>query len=370
MLVAQTVPAGRFIHVGVGYAYGLVIFATAIDRIDDLPNIALLCLTSALGSVGAIVATLVRRVPASSWYAVLIVTTVPFVVGVISVISPDRDAWRALSTGAMFLLALTLLLTRRPGLNRVLRAFAAGLLVPTLAVVVVTLASALLDDSGSPVALPVIAAIVAIVLPSGALIRAGLARNGLPERDASLARLFIEGSALLTGAIAVALALVLPAAGRGTAFLVLVILGLGAAAMSLWGQRRYGWWVAFASFTGALWCVWSLAGVTVIEPYLLPPAISAAIIGAIVTARGGRGVPLYATSLCSSTTSGPGWFLRNPAISKPPRGSDRAVPRLSAFQYSHRTGAQHVCTTNRSNRRSPRDPPAGGKPGGLRPTSR
>jgi hypothetical protein len=143
----------------------------------------------------------------------------------------------------------------------------------------------------------VIAVIVAGVLPSTGLIRSALVAHGLPERDASLSRVFIEGSALLTGVIAVILALVLPAAGFFTGFVVLLVIGLGATATAIWGDRRYGWWVAFASYTGALWCIWALQHVTQIEPYLLPPALALAIIGVIVTARGGRGLPLYGTGL-------------------------------------------------------------------------
>ncbi|MGE3194567.1 MAG: SCO7613 C-terminal domain-containing membrane protein [Microbacteriaceae bacterium] len=295
--VAATVrTADHPVHVGVGYAYALVLVARALDLTDALSTVAVFSITTAVGAVGAIAATLIRRLRAPAWYAVLIVTAVPFLIGV-GVVVVDRSGWAALSSGLIFCLALTLLLTRRPGLNIVLRAISAGLLVPTLAVVVTNLAAQFLETSGSPVALPVIAVIVAGVLPSTALIRAGLVRHGLSEREASVARIWIEATALLTGAIAVVLALVRQAAGLDTSFIVLVVLGIGAAAAAIWGRRRYGWWVAFASFTGALWCIWAQQGVTLIEPYLLPPAIALAIIGVIVTARGGNGVPLYATGL-------------------------------------------------------------------------
>jgi hypothetical protein len=298
--VALTVRAADHpIHVGAGYAYALLIFARGLDLTNEFSTTALFSLTTAVGAAGAIAATLVRKVRAPAWYAVLVVTTVPFLIGV-AIVVVDRSGWAALASGVMFALALTLMLTRRPGLNIGLRAVSAGLLVPTLAVVVTNLAAQFLEASGSPVALPVIAVIVAGVLPSTALIRAGLVRHGLPEREASVARIWIEGSALLTGAIAVVLALVRQAAGLDTSFLVLVILGLGATAAAVWGKRRYGWWVAFGSFTGALWCIWALQGVTLIEPYLLPPAIALAVIGVIVTARGARGVPLYATGLAVS----------------------------------------------------------------------
>lgn len=291
--------ANHPIHVGAGYAYALLIFAHALDLTDQFTTTALLSITTAVGAVVAIVATLVPRVRAPAWYAVLIVTAVPFLIGV-GIVVGDRSGWAALASGLILLLALTLMLTRRPGLGIPLRAVASGLLVPTMAVVVTNLAAEYLPQSGSPIALPVIAVIVAGVLPSTGLIRSALERHGLPEREAAVARVWIEGSALLTGALAVLLALVRQAAGLDISFIVLVVLGLGALATAIWGGRRYAWWVAFGSFTGALWCIWALQGVTTVEPYLLPPALALALIGVIVTARGARGIPLYAVGLSAA----------------------------------------------------------------------
>ena len=294
--VALAVPREvRFLHVGAGYAYALVVFAQALGLVG-LSTIALLCLTTSLASIGAIGATFLRRLRPLDWYAVLTVTSVPFLIGVAQVVF-ERSGWTALSTGLIFLLGLTLLVSRRPGLGAGLRAIAAGILVPSLAVVVVCLGAYLLVDSASPVTLPVIAAIVALVLPSTALIRSALVRHGIGETDARVARIAIEATSLLTGAIAVVLALLRVAAGLPTTFLVLVVLGIGAAATSFWTKRRYGWWVAGAALTGALWCQLALAGITAFEPYLLPPSLGAAIIGAILTARGVRAVPLYAAGL-------------------------------------------------------------------------
>lgn len=296
VLIAKTVPPrARFVYVAVGYAYALVVFATALDRLG-VGAIALLCLTSGLGSAGAIVATFLRRVRPPAWYAVLAVTTVPFLIGVAQVVF-ERSGWTALSTGMMFLLALTLLITRRRRLALVLRAAAAALLVPSLAVVIVCLGAQILTGSASPATLPVIAALVALVLPSTLLISSALERHGIGARAASVARVAIEGSALLTGALAVALALVRDAAGLPTSFVVLLILGIGGVITAVGAERRYGWWVAGAAFTGALWCAWAIAGVDVLEPYLLPPALCAALVGAVITARGARGLPLYASGL-------------------------------------------------------------------------
>lgn len=295
-VIARTVSTPiRFLHVGAGYAYALFVFATALDQVG-VGTIALLCLTTSLASIGAIAATFLRWVAPRAWYAVLAVTSVPFVFGVVQVVF-ERSGWTALSTALIFFLALALLGTRRAGLGIVLRAIAAGLLVPSFAVVVVCLGAQVLPGSASPLTLPVIAAIVALVLPSTGLIGSLLGTRGIGVRDATAARIAVEASTLLTGAIAVALALVRVAAGLPTTFIVLVIVGLGAAATSFWAHRRYGWWVAAVSFTGALWCLWALAGIDVLEPYLLPPSVAAAIVGSILTARGHRAVPLYAMGL-------------------------------------------------------------------------
>ena len=295
-VIAHTVPPKvRFLHVGAGYSYALFVFAVALDQLG-FGTIAIFCLTTSLGSIGAIAATFLRRVAPPAWYAILVVTSVPFMIGVVQV-AFERSGWTALSTALIFLLALTLLATRRAGLGIVLRAIAAGLLVPSLAVVVICLGAQVLLSSASPVTLPVIATIVAIVLPSTGLIGSILSKRGIGAREATAARIAIEASAVMTVMIAVGLSLVRVAAGLPTTFTVLIILGLGAAATSFWARRRYGWWLAAASFTGALWCLWALAGISALEPYLLPPSLAAAIIGLILTTRGSRAVPLYATGL-------------------------------------------------------------------------
>lgn len=295
-LASRAMPHGiRFLHVGAGFAYALVCLAQALMQ-TDLGSIAVLCLVTTAGLVVAIIVTFLPRVGARDWYAVLAVTAIPFAAGIVQVIF-ERSGWTALSTTLMFALALSLLLTRRPGLNIVLRTIASGMLVPTVAVVVVCLGAQVLAISASPVTLPVIAAIVAIVLPSTTLIRDALRRNALPADAAAAARIAIEASALLTGAIATALALAREAAGLGTTFLVLTILGVGAAASAVFTRRRYGWWVAGAAFTGALWCVLAMNAVDLLEAYLLPPAFAAAAIAAVLGARGIDARGLYTAGL-------------------------------------------------------------------------
>ncbi|TBN56915.1 hypothetical protein EYE40_05580 [Glaciihabitans arcticus] len=287
----------RPVHIGLAYAYTLLIFATALD-LAGLELIATLCLTTSLASISALVVTLLRLVPARIWYSVLIVTAVPFLMGIVSVLTV-RSGWTGLSTAVTFALALTLVLTRREGLGRALRSLAAATLVPSLAVVVICLGAEFLLRSASPVTLPIIAGLVALTLPLTGRIAAALERHGLSPADIAAVRLWIEVSSLVTAALAVLLSLAREAAGPGTSFLVLVIIGLGAGATALFSPRRWAWPVSFAAFTGALWSIWALVGVEWLEAYSFPPAIAGAIIGFIAVARGrGRsGVPFYGVGI-------------------------------------------------------------------------
>lgn len=294
-LVAVLPTSRRFLYVGAGFGYALVLVATALGLVG-VEGVAQLSLTASTGLVVAIVATYLPSVGARAWQAVLVVSAVPFGIGVLQVVA-ERSGWTALSTGLMFALALSLLLTRRPGLTLAVRTAAAATLVPTLAVTIVCLGAQLLASSGSPVVLPIIAVLVALVLPSTTVIREALRLRGHSAVTADAARVAIEASALLTGAIATALAVARDAAGLGTTFLVLLILGLGAAAHAFFAGRRYAWAVAGAAFTGALWCVWGMAGVDVLEAYLLPPTLGAALVAVLLTLSGRRATALYAAGL-------------------------------------------------------------------------
>ncbi len=78
---------------------------------------------------------------------------------------------------------------------------------------------------------------------------------------------------------------------------MLLIIGIGGAVAAVTTHRRYGWVVAGASWTGALWCYWAIQGVSVLEPYILPPALAAAVIGAISVVRKLPGIALYSAGL-------------------------------------------------------------------------
>lgn len=296
VLLAMAMPrVTRPLYTALGYSWALIILSSALE-LANLELIAVLCLTTSVGALVALVATLAPWPRVAHWYAILAVTSVPFLIGVATVFS-ERSGWTGLSTLVIFGLLLVIVLSRREGLTRLLRTGAAALLVPALAVAIISLGAEFLSVSASPITLPIIAAIIACVLPSTALIGAGLERLGVVERDARWSRIAIEISSLVTALFAVVLALVRAAAGLPTTLIVLVILGVGAIATAIFGRRRYGWLMAGIAFTGALWCVWALNGITGLEPYLLPPTLAAAVVGFFLVARGLPGFGLSAAGL-------------------------------------------------------------------------
>lgn len=294
----------RPLYVVVGYGYALILIARGLDLLG-LDAIPVNSYTATAASVFALVVTLVRRVRAPLWYAVLGVTAVPFVVGVATVIA-ERTWETALANAAIFALALTLTLTRRPGLTPIVRSGAAALLLPSLAVVVVNVIPRIIETGvvpawngggGAPVTLPVIATIVALVLPTTPLIAGSLRRGDIAQQDAASVRIWIEISALVTGGIAALLSLVLETPDLSTSLLVFLIIGIGAAGAGVFAKRRYGWWLAAGSWTAALWCVWGLVGIRDVEPYVYPPAVAAVVIGVVLTLRGRGGAALVAPGL-------------------------------------------------------------------------
>ena len=304
-VLAMAMPrVARPVYVVLGYGYALIVLARGLDLLG-LEGIPVVSYTTTAASVFAVVVTLVRRVRAELWYAVLAVTAVPFVIGIVTVIA-ERTWETALANAAIFALALTVTLTRRPGLTTLVRSGAAALLLPALAVVVVNIVPRIIETNivpawngggGAPVTLPIIATLVALVLPTTPLVVDWLKRGEIPESDAASARWWIEISAFVTGAITALLSLVLETPDLGTALVVFVILGIGGASASIFAKRRYGWWIAAGAWTAALWCAWGLAGIADLEPYVYPPALAAVIIGVVLVLRGRNGASLVAPGL-------------------------------------------------------------------------
>lgn len=290
--------ATRPLHTALGFAYALVLVASAL-AIAGVDGAAQLSLTATIGLLVAIAATFTPRVSAAQWITVLVVSAVPFTLAVALVVL-DRSGWVALSTTAMIVLAASLLRTRRPGLGIVIRALAAAVIVPSIAVVLVSLGAEWLVMSGSPIVLPAIALVVALVLPLVPRFVTGLERRGMPLTHAIAAGRTLEASTLLTAVIAVALAFLREAAGPVTAIIVLAVLALGSAtAARVRGTTTY-WWVSGGGATAALSTLWFELGITTLEAHLLPPTIAAAVIAGVLTARGTPRPGLYGAALLAA----------------------------------------------------------------------
>jgi hypothetical protein len=304
-VLAMAMPrVARPVYVVLGYGYALIVLARALDLLG-LDAIPVVSYTTTAASLFAVAITLIRRVRAELWYAVLAVTAVPFVIGIVTVIA-ERTWETALANAAIFALALTVTLTRRPGLTTIVRSGAAALLLPALAVVVVNIVPRIIETNivpawngggGAPVTLPIIATLVALVLPTTPLVADWLKRGEIAESEAASARWWIEISAFVTGGITALLSLVLETPDLGTALVVFVILGIGGASASIFAKRRFGWWIAAGAWTAALWCAWGLAGIADLEPYVYPPALAAVIIGVVLVVRGRNGSSLVAPGL-------------------------------------------------------------------------
>lgn len=293
--------AGRVVALAAGSSYALVLVATALQLVD-VSAPAVVSLTATAGLAVAFVATFVRRLPARYWITILCVTVIPFLLAV-GLIVVERSGWVAISTSTMVALAIALLLTTRPGLGLALRSLAGAIVVPSLAVVIVSLTAEFLSTSGSPVALPLIAVVCAIVVATLGPLSGLLRRRGRSAQHATAIVVAIEGATLLTGGFTIVLAYAREAAGLPTALLVLLILAAGAAGAAVVRHRPAYWWVAGMLASGALWTELIARGVTVPEAYALPPTLGAATVAVVLIARGRPHVPLFAAALGIAVTA-------------------------------------------------------------------
>ncbi|MFD6446333.1 SCO7613 C-terminal domain-containing membrane protein [Promicromonospora sp. NPDC060204] len=270
--------------VGGAYAYALVVGGVWLGWLG-FGWVAAVCTVSAAASLTAVAVTVGTRVARTQWFAVLGVTAVPFALGVYTVVL-DRTWWSAGAAAAMLLLELVLLLTRRTGLAPAVRVLAAGLVLPTTAVAIVSAGAMLLPLSGSPVLLPVIAAAVAVVAGGAPRVAGFLARR-VPDAGSAgaLVRGMLELSAVVTGAITIGLAYGRPAAGPDVAVAVLLLLAVGAGVVAREPDRTRVWWAAGALATAAAWTALADGGVRLVEAYTLPPAVGAVLVGALLARR-------------------------------------------------------------------------------------
>ncbi len=281
LLLAARAVAPRPAHavlVGSAYGYALLVLGVTLGW-AGIGAVAVLCTVSGVASLAALAVTLVPRVERDSWWAVLGVTAVPFVLGVLTVVD-ERTWWSVAACVAMLALEVVLVVSRRPGTGTALRVLAGSLVLPTAAVVVVSAGALLLPGSGSPVVLPVVALLVAAALAGARPATTALA---LPA-----GRLPVEASAALTGAIAVGLAYARPAAGAEIAVAVLLLLAVGAGLAARDRDRRGEWWLAAGLATVALWTALAAAHVGLVEAYTAPPALAAIVTGSLLARRARR----------------------------------------------------------------------------------
>lgn len=273
--------------VGGAYAYALVVGGVWLGWLG-FGWVAAVCTVSAAASLTAVAVTTGSKAGRGEWFAVLGVTAVPFALGVLTVIS-DRTWWSAGAAVAMLLLELVLLLTRRPGLAPAVRVMAAGLVLPTASVAIVSAGAMLLRISGSPVLLPVIAAAVAVVA-GGAPRVAGYLAGRVPDGGTVGTRVrgVLELSTVVTGTIAVALAYGRPSAGPDVAVAVLLLLAVGAGVVAREPDRTGIWWLTGLLGTAAAWTALAAGGIRLVEAYTLPPAIGAVLVGTLLARRAAR----------------------------------------------------------------------------------
>ncbi|MBD7950687.1 SCO7613 C-terminal domain-containing membrane protein [Oerskovia rustica] len=296
LFARRTVPA--LVHpflVGVGYAYALLVLGTTLGW-AGLGTTEAVAVVSVTASVVAIVVTRVRAVGQPSWWAVLVTTSVPFLLGVATVLD-ERSWWSAAAAATMLALEGVLVLTRRAEMARAVRVAAAGLLLPTASVVLVCLGAELVPGSASPVVLPLVAILTAAAVVGVPSAQAYLTARGLPGRHVLDAGRAVEVSVLVTAFLTVVLALVRVAAGPETTAVVLLVLGAGAAVVAGRPDRRWAWWVAGGLWVGALWALLALLDVGLVEAYTAPPALATVVVGGLLARRSPTGRHLAACGL-------------------------------------------------------------------------
>ncbi|MBD8079629.1 SCO7613 C-terminal domain-containing membrane protein [Cellulosimicrobium arenosum] len=295
--------------VAIADGYALLVLGTTLGW-AGLGGVATLCTVSAVASLVALGATVLERLDRDSWRAVLAVTAVPFTLGIGSVVV-ERSWWSVGACAAMLALEVTLVVTRRTGADVALRALAAGLVLPTASVGVVSAGALLLTGSGSPVVLPVVALLVAVAAAAARPVADAVAARVPAPPDGSPAppgavsagtgatwvRTALEASAALTGAIAVGLAYGRAAAGPEVAVAVLVLLAVGAGLLARQHDRAGVWWLSAALGTAATWTALAAAGIGLVEAYTLPPALVAIVVGALLARRTTRGWDLAGAGL-------------------------------------------------------------------------
>jgi len=99
------------------------------------------------------------------------------------------------------------------------------------------------------------------------------------------ARLALEVAAASTGAVTLLLAVARDTTGADTVLVVCAVLAAGATVVARRPDRRRAWWAAAGLWTGVVWSALAWWGVGLIEAYTVPPAVTAVVVGTLLSRR-------------------------------------------------------------------------------------
>lgn len=290
----QLVPRpGRPVLAGLGYGYALALlgfglhwYPVAWPAGEWAPVAGLLAVAASLVSLSVLAATprldlapttARRGLTAPTAYALLGLGTIPWLLSVLTVLD-DRSWWAAAAAAGMLAVGIAITARHRPQ-PAWLRVLGAASLLPIAGIILINAGAMLIPTSGSPILLPVVAALAA-----GTAITAGHWSTRIERFDARAARPIrwaFETGALVTAVAAVGLAVVLPAAGPDTTLVVCAILAAGAAVVATQPDRHRVWWLASLAASGVLWSALVLFEVGLVEAYTLPIGAAAVIVGLV-----------------------------------------------------------------------------------------
>lgn len=308
----------RPVLAGSGYAYALLLLGCALlwyplgwSTGEWTPVAGLLAVAAGLVSLAVLIIPVrdggapgtVPAAPGPTAYTLLGIGLVPWGLAVLTVLR-DRSWWAAAATAGILTVQFVIALRARPQPTW-LRVLAAAGLLPTAGILLINAGAMLIPTSGSPILLPIVAA-----MACGTAITAAPAATRIAGIDAHAAapiRGSLEAGALLTAVASVGLAIVLPASGPATALVVCAILAAGAAVVASAPDRRQVWWLAALAAAGVLWSALVLLDVGLVEAYTLPLGVAAVIVGLRLARRRPRWWGLTAAGLQLGLL--PSWLL-------------------------------------------------------------
>ena len=275
----------RGVLVGVATGYGAAVLAVLLgadgwDAFGVIGTVAVVLL-----ALGALL-TVLRRVTDATWAGVLVVAALPAVLGIGSV-AVERTWWGAGVAAALVLLEVLLLDTRARQVPAWLRLVAAGLVLPSVAVVVITAGALLLPGSGSPVLLPVVAVLAAAAAVAAPAV-ADRVRRRAPGVTSEQVRPVVELAAAGTGTLALLLGVGRSTTGADTVLVLCAVLAAGASVVARQADRRPVWWGAALLWCGVVWSALAWRDVGLVEAYTAPPAAAAILVGALLARRSDR----------------------------------------------------------------------------------